>query len=39
VLLAALTILYFSLTFFLYLQVSGSQQINIKTDAPTEQKK
>ena len=39
VLLAVLTILYFSLTFFLYLQVSGSQQINIKTDAPTEQKK
>lgn len=36
-LLAILTLLYFSLTFFLYLQVSGSQQIKIKTDAPTEQ--
>ena len=38
-LLAVLTILYFSLTFFLYLQVSGSQEVNIKTDAPAEQKK
>jgi len=37
-LLAVLTILYFSLTFFLYLQVSGSPKLKIKTEAPMEQK-
>ncbi len=37
-LLAILTLLYFTLTFFLYSQVSASKDVNIKTDAPTEQK-
>jgi len=38
-LLAVLTLLYFTLTFFLYLQASGSKEIKINTVAPTEQKK
>ena len=38
-LLAVLTLLYFTLIFFLYSQVSDSKDIKIKTDAQTEQKK
>jgi len=38
-LLAVLTLLYFTLTFFLYLQASESKEIKINTGAPTEQKK
>jgi uncharacterized membrane protein len=37
--LAILTLIYFTLTFFLYSHVSESKEINIKTDTPTEQKK
>jgi carbon starvation protein CstA len=37
--LAILTLLYFTLTFFLYSHVSESKEINIKTDTQTEQKK
>jgi len=37
-LLAVLTLLYFTLTFFIYLQVSENKDINIKTNTPTEQK-
>lgn len=37
-LLAILTLIYFTLTFFLYSQVSGSSETKIKTDAQTEQK-
>ena len=37
-LLAVLTLLYFTLTFFLYLQASESKEIKINTVAPTEQK-
>lgn len=38
-LLAILALIYFTLTFFLYFQASGSTEINIHTDTPTEQKK
>jgi hypothetical protein len=37
-LLAVLTLLYFTLTFFLYTQTSESKEIKINTAAPTEQK-
>jgi hypothetical protein len=37
-LLAILTLIYFILTFFLYAQVSGSSEKNIKVDIQTEQK-
>ena len=37
-LLAILTLLYFTLTFFLYSQVSDSKAIKIKNETPTEQK-
>ena len=37
--LAILTLLYFTLTFFLYSHVSESKEIKIKTDSQTEQKK
>src|SRR5665647_1591284 len=37
-LLAILTICYFTLTFFLYTQVSATKEITIKSDTPTEQK-
>lgn len=37
-LLAILTICYFTLTFFLYTQVSATKEIKIKSDTPTEQK-
>jgi hypothetical protein len=37
-LLAILTLIYFILTFFLYSQVSGSSEKNIKVDIQTEQK-
>ena len=37
-LLAVLTLLYFTLTFFLYTQASESKEIKINTVAPTEQK-
>jgi len=38
-LLAVLTLIYFTLIFFLYSQVSDSKDIKIKTDVQTEQKK
>ena len=38
-LLAILTMIYFTLTFFLYSHVSESKEIKIKTDTSTEQKK
>lgn len=37
-LLAVLTLLYFTLIFFLYSQVSDNKEIKIKTDTQTEQK-